>query len=462
MSKGFSIDDVLGDQSKVTRPAGTRMDIVMLPIGDIVENPENAIYEIGDVGMLQADIAEHGLRTPLEVTPAGGKYMLVAGHRRHTACMGLHEGGDARFDRLPCIVVNYASQDEELVALITSNATARELTDGERLRQYEALKGALTRLKAEGKVEGRVREELARRTGEGSGTLARLNAICCRCVPEVRAMLERGEITQTRAYDASKLYKVQQLQFAKTGFGPIPSLSPDEKAVVVDCLVRDVLHDTLAACDYGPGRDQWNFFRVQDLSLGPLIIHTEDGQYYRVSVDGYAGLQVDRLDPTDEEEITARSLIYLRDLYPLAKELYCPPEVRQAEAQAKKDQRAAAKRERDEEKHLQALAQERLAAYDTWPKVDQAKELGLVFRAYALQDGGRLVVAVDETTRRDGFPGLPYERSFYARFDAQGRRVDMMDGKVNSITSLFSAWRADGDLAPILERDIKAQTKAEE
>lgn len=30
MAKGFSIDDVLGDQSKVTRPAGSRMDIVML------------------------------------------------------------------------------------------------------------------------------------------------------------------------------------------------------------------------------------------------------------------------------------------------------------------------------------------------------------------------------------------------------------------------------------------------
>lgn len=222
MAKGFSIDDVLGDQSKVTRPAGTRMDIVMLPIGDIVANPENAIYEIGDVGMLQADIAEHGLRTPLEVTPAGGKYMLVAGHRRHTACLGLHDGGDPRFDRLPCIVVNYNSQDEELVALITSNATARELTDGERLRQYEALKGALTRLKAAGKVDGRVRDELSRRTGEGTGTLGRLNAISARCIPEVKEMLARGEITMTRAYECSKLYKVQQVMYAKNGYSSMP------------------------------------------------------------------------------------------------------------------------------------------------------------------------------------------------------------------------------------------------
>ena len=33
--------------------------------------------------MLKADIAERGLRSPLEVLPAkGGRYMLIAGHRR--------------------------------------------------------------------------------------------------------------------------------------------------------------------------------------------------------------------------------------------------------------------------------------------------------------------------------------------------------------------------------------------
>ena len=159
MAKGFSIDDVLGDQSKVTRPAGSRMDIVMLPIEDIVDNPENAIYEIGDVSGLKDNIAKYGLRTPLEVTPAGNKYMLVAGHRRHTACLGLHNGGDARFDRLPCIIVNYDSRDEEVVALITSNATARELTDIEKIRQYEELNDKTVRaerkrqIREEGKLE---------------------------------------------------------------------------------------------------------------------------------------------------------------------------------------------------------------------------------------------------------------------------------------------------------------------
>lgn len=462
MAKKFSVSDVLGAQSQAAAPAGQTLDVVQLPIDDIRPNPENKIYEIGDVGMLQADIAEHGLRTPLEVAPArGGKYMLIAGHRRHTACRALYDQGDARFALLPCVVRDYGNADEELVALITSNATARELTDGERLRQYEALKGALTRLKADGKVEGRVREELTRRTGEGSGTLARLNAISSRCVPEVRAMLERGEITMTRAYECSKLYKVQQVAYAKTGYGPMPTLSPEENKNVVEFLVRNVLRDKLAACDYGPSRDQWNFCSMTYLDFGPVVIRTDGGEKYWVDGSLCAGIQACRLDPGDETEFIAKSIIPLHELYPLAKELYCPPEVRQAQAQSEKDQRAAAQKARDDDKRLRTLALESLAAYDTWPKVAQAKELGLVFRAYALQDGGRLVVAVDETTRRDGSPGLPYERSFYARFDAQGRRVDIATGEQNPNTSLFAAWRADGALAPILEQDIKARTIAE-
>ena len=88
MAKGFSIDDVLGDQSKVTRPAGSRMDIVMLPIEDIVDNPENAIYEIGDVSGLKDNIENmacaHRWKSPRRVTstcwwPDTGGTLLVWG-----------------------------------------------------------------------------------------------------------------------------------------------------------------------------------------------------------------------------------------------------------------------------------------------------------------------------------------------------------------------------------------------
>ena len=167
MSKGFSINDILGD-TKANAPAGQKMQVVMLPATDIEPNPENSIYEIGDVSMLKADIAERGLRSPLEVLPAkGGRYMLIAGHRRWTACRALTAEGVAGFEVLPCVIRQSQGEDDDLIALITSNATARELTDGERLRQYRALKQALERKKAAGALDGRIRDEMSRITGTG-------------------------------------------------------------------------------------------------------------------------------------------------------------------------------------------------------------------------------------------------------------------------------------------------------
>lgn len=219
MSKGFSINDILGNGAKPAAPAGQKMQVVMLPAADIEPNPENSIYEIGDVAMLKADIAERGLRSPLEVLPAqGGKYMLLAGHRRWTACRALTAEGVTGFEVLPCVIHQSQGADDDLIALITSNATARELSDGERLRQYIALKQALERKKAAGGLDGRVRDEMSRITGDGTGTLGRLNAIARKCVPEVIAMVEHGEITMTRAYECSKLYKVQQVTFAKNNY----------------------------------------------------------------------------------------------------------------------------------------------------------------------------------------------------------------------------------------------------
>lgn len=203
MSKGFSINDILGN-TKANAPAGQKMQVVMLPAADIEPNPENSIYEIGDVSMLKADIAERGLRSPLEVLPAqNGKYMLLAGHRRWTACRLLTAEGVAGFEVLPCVIRQSQGEDDDLIALITSNATARELTDGERLRQYRALKQALERKKAAGALDGRIRDEMSRITGDGTGTLGRFNAILNNCTAEVVEMLEKGKITMTRAYECS-------------------------------------------------------------------------------------------------------------------------------------------------------------------------------------------------------------------------------------------------------------------
>lgn len=456
MSKGFSVADILGEQSKTNAPAGQPMKVVMLPIGDIQPNPQNAIYEIGNVGMLQADIAEHGLRTPLEVAPAqGGKYMLIAGHRRHTACLGLHNAGDKRFDLLPCVITDYGDPDEELVALITSNATARELTDGERLRQYEALKGALTRLKAEGKVDGRVREELARRTGEGSGTLARLNAISARCLPEVKEMLENGEITFTRAYECSKLYKVQQIKYAKLGYSSMPEIEEAYQKSIREWLLKDALRAYLEQADYSPNSNQWNFLHSVKVENFEQTVEI-DGQTFKAKGDfiGCEYIKIQQFDPSDPEEVIAEKGFYLREFFQRAKGLYMSDEDRQAEMHQKESAKSQKAADAAANRELEAEVVAILGNYDNWHKVAYAKELGLVFREYPLHDGTHFVVGVDETSRKTGWVGLPYDVYFYARFDADGNRVDVHDGKPSPL-NYFTCWRSGKLLEDFLKTDIK-------
>ena len=327
MSKGFAIADILGSQARQAAPAGQKMQVVMLPADDIEPNPENSIYEIGDVSMLKADIAERGLRSPLEVLPArAGKYMLLAGHRRWTACRALTAEGMAGFDVLPCVIHTSAGADDDLIALITSNATARELTDGERLRQYIALKQALERKKAAGGLDGRVRDEMSRITGDGTGTLGRLNAIANKCIPAVVEMVEKGEISLGRAYECSKLYKVQQVQYAQHGYASLPDVPDAVLDEAVKWVVECGLAEQLKKFDY-VRCDRWNYtggnFDAQAVEPKELTLDV-DGADVLVKIEAVNRyrLSVTQLDPAEPGEVVAETGLMDSDLYDKAKVLY--------------------------------------------------------------------------------------------------------------------------------------------
>lgn len=183
-------------------PAGPGMRVIMIDRKNIVVNPDNRqIYVIGDVSRLKEDIKTNGIRQPLEVVDLeDGNYKLIGGERRLTACEELAKEGDDRFEVLPCIILQSKSPDDDKIALITANATARELTDGERLAQYEVLKEILSRRKKNGELVGKVRDELCRILGLSAGAAARLNAIAENCDEKTKQQLRGGEISLMGAY----------------------------------------------------------------------------------------------------------------------------------------------------------------------------------------------------------------------------------------------------------------------
>lgn len=209
MSTGL-LNSLMNAQSQTVTPAGQQMQVVMIPSRNIIPNPDNdEIYTIGNMDSLKDDIRQHGLRQPLEVIPVEDdpdRYMLISGHRRWAACGILSACGDSRFDSLPCLIRESHGKLDDRIALITANATARDLTDGERLAQYEALKDALTKKKAAGQLEGKVRDEVCRILGLSTGAAARLNVIAS-CENEViKERLKAGEIGLMEAYRSAQDY----------------------------------------------------------------------------------------------------------------------------------------------------------------------------------------------------------------------------------------------------------------
>lgn len=454
MSKGFSINDILGN-TKANAPAGQKMQVVMLPATDIEPNPENSIYEIGDVEPLKESLAKEGVRNPLEVLPAqNGKYMLIAGHRRWTACRELTSSGVAGFDLVPCVIRSYQSHDDEVLSLITSNITNRELTQGEKLRQYEALKKIVAKKKADGKIKGRVRDEVARIMGRGTGSVNRLEAISGNCVPEVRCMYEHGEITEARAYECSKLYKVQQVEYAKNKYAAMPQITDAARRAAIKYLVECGLADQLKKLDY-VRKSEWNYadHGLDVRKLEPVTLDMPEGEtdaLLRIEPVNSRGARVQMRDPADTDEVLAESLLYPRDFFDAAKRLYINKDdlaAYKAEAKGKRDQERArqeeAKKWQDEAEKWQALARQELEAFDSWPLVTRMKDLGLTIRERKVADGGRLIIAVDDMARFSGHVnGFQYCECFAVRLGPNGERAGR-DGDINAL-DWYKRWYSTG------------------
>ena len=208
MSTGL-LSALMSTSEQTENPAGHEMQVTLIRREKILPNPDNDIYHIGNLDSLEGDIREHGLRQPLEVIPSQdepGCYMLISGHRRWQACTHLAAFGAGDFEKLPCLVHTSRGALNDRIALITANATARDLTDGERLAQYEALKDALTQKKKAGQLEGKVRDELCRILDLSTGAAARLNVIASCENAIIKERLKNGEIGLMEAYRDAQSY----------------------------------------------------------------------------------------------------------------------------------------------------------------------------------------------------------------------------------------------------------------
>ena len=179
-----------------------------LPIEKIIPNPGNlysmeGIDELADSILLAGRVLQNIV---VKAADQDGQYMIISGHRRIAACKKLVEGGHTEFGTVPALIENEADENLRELMLIYTNATARILTDAEKMRQAQRATEILKNLKAEGKFEGRIRDAVARMLDTTGAQLARYAAIANNLTnPELKDAFEGGRLGVSAAYEASGL-----------------------------------------------------------------------------------------------------------------------------------------------------------------------------------------------------------------------------------------------------------------
>ncbi len=158
-----------------------------------------------------------------------GEYEVLSGHRRRLAAMKCVERGKKAFEFLPCIILQISDdilqEMEEILAdsqvnafdviakyiLITSNSTARELTDYERMMQAMQLKQLIPMLKGDENLKGRaLRAEVAKEMNRSDGTIGTYESIYNNLIAEFMDDFKNGKIRISMAAGLASLPEESQ------------------------------------------------------------------------------------------------------------------------------------------------------------------------------------------------------------------------------------------------------------
>lgn len=153
---------------------------VMVSISDIEPNREQprVMFDEEKLNELAESIREHGVLTPLLVSPIGkGRYRIIAGERRWRASR------IAGIKKLPIIVKDVSAQEIMEIALI-ENLQREDLNIIEEAKGYKRLSDEF----------GMTQEQMAKRVGKSRPVVA--NALRLLTLPEdVISLLEEGKLS---------------------------------------------------------------------------------------------------------------------------------------------------------------------------------------------------------------------------------------------------------------------------
>lgn len=217
----FNLNQLLSGASLQTEQgaaAGTEQEtprrpplkVVPLNIRDLIPSTDN-FYSVENISELKSSIEMFGVLQNLTVKPLeGGKYKIIAGHRRHKACTELVADGLTEYEYVPCGIQTEPDEIKERILLIMTNSTARELSDWEKMKQAEELRKYFEILKKRDNLTGRVRDLVAEALNTSATQIARMTAIEKNLTPELTEEFKEGRLGLSTAYELSGMSEEQQ------------------------------------------------------------------------------------------------------------------------------------------------------------------------------------------------------------------------------------------------------------
>jgi len=210
---GFNINQLLSDTSKNTTSAEagqetqprSMLKVIPIKVTDLSPSSDN-FYSVDKIAELKHSIEMFGVLQNLIVKPIeGGKYEIIAGHRRYAACLELVAEGKTEYEYVPCGIQGERDEIKERILLIMTNSTTRELTDWEKMKQAEELNKHFTVLKKRDNLQGRVRDLVAEALNTSAAQVGRMTAITNNLTPELKKEFQAGRINISTAYELSGL-----------------------------------------------------------------------------------------------------------------------------------------------------------------------------------------------------------------------------------------------------------------
>lgn len=192
-----------------------------IDVEDLVPSEDNfysmsAIEELASLIELSGGVKQPGLVVPL----GGGKYKVIAGHRRRLASLRLVKQGKEAYRKMPCMVEDTereqgAEEDElraidEAILLITTNGQ-REKTDWDKVQEATRLRALLERKRQFEKIPGETRKIIAEQLGTTPAQVGRYDSIEKHLIAAFKTWLEEGKINISVAYELSTMNEREQL-----------------------------------------------------------------------------------------------------------------------------------------------------------------------------------------------------------------------------------------------------------